>query len=291
MGLLEAMEEFSPAQIVVVDDGSTDGTAAIAADLGVTVIRLERNGGKGAALRAGMARALAMGFTVALTVDADLQHPPRSAREVLHASPDADALVLGVRHLARDGAPKANRFSNGFSNRVLSFFAGRRLGDTQCGLRRYPIEKVLALGGWAAGYAYEAEILLLAVAAGMALIEKNIFVYYPPKEERQTHFHVVRDPARIVVVVARTLVRTALRRRLPRVALALMAVVAILVGARSVVLATTAIVPPPVPLPRSDVNALTEEPVHGLGASSGVAPGATIDQTLRRAGPGLRAPS
>jgi hypothetical protein len=140
-----------------------------------------------------------------LTVDADGQHPAESARRVLHASGDARALVLGVRDLVRDGAPRANRFSNGVSNFFLSHFSGVALSDTQCGLRRYPVRETLALGARARGYAFEAEVILRAVAAKLPIIEERVAVVYPPASERTTHFDSVRDPARIVAVVVRTL--------------------------------------------------------------------------------------
>jgi glycosyltransferase involved in cell wall biosynthesis len=195
-----------PSVILVVDDGSTDDTAEIAAEAGVRVVRCPRNGGKGAALVRGMQEARALGFEVALTVDADGQHPAREAAELLVASTDPRDLVLGIRDLVRDGAPSKNQLSNGISNFFLSLFAGRPLRDTQCGLRRYPIRETLALGARAKGYAFEAEVLLRAVAAGVRIIEHPVRVVYPPEEERVTHFDSVKDPMRIVAAVVRTLV-------------------------------------------------------------------------------------
>jgi glycosyltransferase involved in cell wall biosynthesis len=197
--------------ILVVDDGSTDDTATIAAKAGAHVVRERVNRGKGVALVRGLEEARSLKFEVALTVDADGQHPARSAAELLRASSDPRDLVLGVRDLVKDGAPPKNRFSNGVSNFFLSAFSGRPLRDTQCGLRRYPVETTLALGGRAAGYAFEAEILLRAIAGGVRIVEHPIDVVYPPEHERVTHFDSVRDPMRIIAAVLRTLVD--LRRR------------------------------------------------------------------------------
>ena len=140
--------------IVVVDDGSTDATAREAEAAGAVVVRLPSNRGKGAALRSGFARAAELGADAAVTVDADGQHPPDEAARVAHHPAPRVALVLGVRDLVRDGAPRASRFSNGVSNFFLSWFGGRRLSDTQCGLRRYPLPEVAALGARSAGYAF-----------------------------------------------------------------------------------------------------------------------------------------
>jgi glycosyltransferase involved in cell wall biosynthesis len=192
-------------EVFVIDDGSGDATAERARNAGARVLRHHVNLGKGAALLTGLQEADAAGFDVALTVDADGQHPAGSARAVLEASDDPDALVLGVRDLERDGAPRANRLSNGIANFFLSRFTGAVLHDTQCGLRRYPVRRTLALGVRARGYDFEAEVLMRAVAAGIKVVEKTVSVHYPDERERVTHFDSVRDPARIVFTVVRTL--------------------------------------------------------------------------------------
>jgi glycosyltransferase involved in cell wall biosynthesis len=196
-------------RVVVIDDGSRDDTAGRARAMGCEVLAHGQNRGKGAALKTGLATAHARGWTVALTVDADGQHPADEARRVLYAAPDPTALVLGVRDLARDGAPAKNRASNAISNYFLSRFARRPLRDTQCGLRRYPVSATLALGARGDRYDFEAEALLLASRAGVPIVELDVRVFYPPEHERQTHFHVVRDPARIIRSVVRAATRGA----------------------------------------------------------------------------------
>src|SRR5277367_335238 len=191
--------------VFVVDDGSRDATANVAREAGARVLVHRWNRGKGAALRTGMAAAASAGFDAAVTVDADGQHPAAEARKLLDADADPRALLLGVRDLAGAGAPRANRISNAISNVFLSLFSRRALADTQCGLRRYPLPLTLALGGRDDGYAFEAEIILRAVAAGLRLVEVPVRVVYPPEGQRVTHFDSVRDPARIVVRVVKTL--------------------------------------------------------------------------------------
>jgi glycosyltransferase involved in cell wall biosynthesis len=191
--------------VIVVDDGSSDATAEVARAHGAQLVRHERNRGKGAAIQTGLREAARLGFDVAVTADADGQHPGRSARAVLDGSDDRRALVLGVRDLSHDGAPPWNRFGNDVSNWFLSFFARRTLRDTQCGLRRYPVTETIAIGTRARGYAFEAEVVLRAVAAGLPIVEVLVGVVYPPEKLRRTHFRNVRDPARIVVTVVRTM--------------------------------------------------------------------------------------
>lgn len=221
--LKEAIPELRSA-IFVVDDGSHDATAHVAAEAGAIVLASAGRGasfdetaatlnlGKGGALRAGFEAARRRGMTVALTVDADGQHPASEARRVLFASADPAALVLGTRNLVRDGAPRANRFSNGVSNWFISRFAGQELGDTQCGLRRYPIEETLALGAHGEGYDFEAEVLLRSVWNGIEVVEEPVRVLYPA--DRTTHFESRRDVAKII----RTIVVALAERRRPRAA-------------------------------------------------------------------------
>jgi glycosyltransferase involved in cell wall biosynthesis len=205
--------------IVVVDDGSRDATAAIAERAGARVIRHEYNRGKGAALRTGLWAAKEMGYVAAVTVDADGQHPPAEALRMHRCCDDLDALVIGVRDLLAAGAPRNSQLSNRFSNLVLSGFTGLWLSDTQCGLRRYPIEATLALAGHEDGYGYEAEVILRAAFNGLPIVEIPVDVYYPPPEERITHFDSVRDPTKIVWRVVRTVLSTRSRWALDKLGL------------------------------------------------------------------------
>jgi glycosyltransferase involved in cell wall biosynthesis len=195
--------------LIVLDDGSRDRTAAVARERGCTVISHGKNRGKGAALVTAFATALARGWDVALTVDADGQHPAEEARRVLFAEAPEAALVLGIRDRERAGAPRPNRMSNGISNYFLSRFAERPLRDTQCGLRRYPVRQTLALGAHGDGYDFEAEVLLRAAWQGVDVVEVPIEVLYP--EDRITHFRLGRDPWRIIGTVVRALIEQ--RRR------------------------------------------------------------------------------
>ena len=157
--------------LLVVDDDSTDSTGDIARAAGVDVVTHATNRGKGVALRTGFTWLAERGFKSAVTVDADGQH--RGVDAVLlarHAAPET-AIVLGIRDMAGAGAPKASRFSNRFSNWWVSRFAGLELSDTQCGLRRYPLEATLGLGANARGYGFECEMLVRAARRGIPIVE------------------------------------------------------------------------------------------------------------------------
>jgi len=191
--------------LLVVDDGSTDFTAQVAESAGVSLVQHSRNIGKGAALHTGLTWAKNNGFAQVVSADADGQHPVDEILRLVRQTAPPDALVLGVRNLSRDGAPSANQFSNGLSNRFLSLFTGLRLMDTQCGLRRYPVTPILELKCQDLGYAFEAEVILRAARARLPILQVPIRVYYPEESKRLSHFHVVRDPYRIVCRVIETL--------------------------------------------------------------------------------------
>ena len=182
--------------VIVVDDGSEDGTGDAARAAGAEVVVHARNAGKGEALRTGLGHARRLGFDAAVTLDADGQHDPAEIPRVAAGSADPRALVLGVRDLRAAGAPGANVLSNSISNFFLSLFIGQDLPDTQCGFRRYPVRATLALGmvGWQ--YEWEAEVLLRAARMGLPLVPVPITVRYP--KDRVTFFVPNRDVRRII---------------------------------------------------------------------------------------------
>lgn len=190
--------------LLVVDDGSSDGTGDIARAAGIDVLTHDVNRGKGMALKSGFAWLAERGFVTAVTVDADGQHRAEDAVMLAKHSAPAGSIVLGVRDLVRDGAPKPNQLSNRFSNRWVSRFAGLPLSDTQCGLRRYPLQATLALGSDARGYGFECDLLVRAARRGIPIVEAPVHVIYPPKAERVSHFRVLADPTRIVLRLLHT---------------------------------------------------------------------------------------
>jgi glycosyltransferase involved in cell wall biosynthesis len=200
--------------VIAVDDGSTDETPArLAAESGLVVVTLPRNAGKGAALRAGFARGEELGFTHAITMDADGQHPVGALADFAGACRrEPAALVLGVRDLRRAGAPLGRRLSNALSNLAFRLATGAALDDTQCGYRCYPLAAVRGLDVKAGRYAFELELLVRAAWAGWPLVPLAVAVDYAAPTSKRSHFHPLRDLAHIAWVQLR-LVLASLGRR------------------------------------------------------------------------------
>lgn len=149
-------------RVVVVDDGSADGTGAEAERAGAEVLRLPANGGKGTALRAGLAHVLASDATHVVFVDADGQHDPADLPALLEAARSGDDFVIGSRMDDRDATPAYRYRTNEIGSRVLSRMTGHDVEDAQSGYRVVAADVLRRLALGARGYIIETEILLKA---------------------------------------------------------------------------------------------------------------------------------
>lgn len=195
-------------EVLVVSDGSIDGTVAAAKAAGARVIAHARTCGKGAALLTGL-RALAEdGVSRVLTMDGDGQHLPEEIPKLLDASAETpDALIIGSRQFEALTTTSARLFGNRFANRWVEIACGQTLPDTQSGIRVYPLRDVLALGLRARHFAFETEVLIRAARKGLTIRSVPVQVYYPPVDERVSHFRPVLDTVRIVLVVVGLILR------------------------------------------------------------------------------------
>ncbi len=188
--------------IIVVNDGSTDGTTTLLAGRqDVDVIHFRENKGKGVALQAGFQRALTRGFRYVISIDSDGQHYPEemlSFIEYIEQVPDS--LVVGARNLNAENMPEKNSFANKFSNFWLFVETGKQLIDTQSGYRLYPVERLKGIRWFTRRYEFELEVLVRAIWKGINVVNLPIKVFYPPKEERVSHFRPARDFFRISIV-------------------------------------------------------------------------------------------
>lgn len=190
--------------IIVVVDGSTDGTREIlkGLDIALTIVDCPKNRGKGVALKRGFQKARELGFTHVLTIDADGQHLPEDIPLLYRAHTlHPKAIIIGSRVLKQANMPSQNTFANRFSNFWFALQTGLRLPDTQCGFRIYPIGQRLP-GELFLTARYEAELSLLVFGAwaNVPIIPVPIRVYYPPFDQRVSHFRPAYDFTRISIL-------------------------------------------------------------------------------------------
>lgn len=186
--------------VIVVDDGSSDGSGDTVAGMdGVTVRKIEKNRGKGNALREGFKLAGEIGYTHAVTCDGDGQHDPALIPSLVGAALEhPEAIVIGERNMKNAGAPGINRFGRAFSNFWLWVETFKTITDAQSGFRVYPVRSFNILRPVCNRYELEHEILARAAYNGIDIIAVSIPVVYGDKIT--SHFRKFRDNARFTVL-------------------------------------------------------------------------------------------
>lgn len=149
-------------RVLVVDDGSSDGTADRAAESGAEVVRLARNGGKGTALRAGLSRLLESDATHVAFLDADGQHDPEDLPALLAAAREGDDFVIGSRMALPEAVPPVRYRTNEIGSRILTRMTGLEIEDGQSGYRVVAAGLLRRLNLKSRGYLIETEMLLKA---------------------------------------------------------------------------------------------------------------------------------
>lgn len=204
VALVERVSGTAFRDVIVVDDGSGPEYAGVFESCRATVLAHEKNRGKGAALKTGMAHAAAThpGCGV-VTADADGQHDPADILRVAsRLERDRNCLVLGARQF--DGeVPARSRIGNRVTGLLVRAVMGQRLEDTQTGLRGVP-EKLLTelLAVRSNGYEFELDMLAAAKHLSVRIIEEPIRTIYEPGNTT-SHFHPFRDSMRIGFVLMR----------------------------------------------------------------------------------------
>jgi glycosyltransferase involved in cell wall biosynthesis len=184
----------SLAQTFVVDDGSTDGTAEAARRAGAEVLTHDDNRGKGQAVRTGLRRVLDDAFTHVLLIDADMQHLPEEAARLIEAAASTGAdVVIGSRVFNRAEMPPSRYHANRIGSRVLSWFVGIPVDDTQCGFRVFRADALRALTLNATGYEIETEMLVKVRRRGGRVVSVPVTAVYAGQRSK---LRPVRDTTR-----------------------------------------------------------------------------------------------
>jgi glycosyltransferase involved in cell wall biosynthesis len=191
--------------VIVVDDGSADGTAQALADLDVTLLRNEENLGKAGTLTRGFDHALAHGAAGVITLDADGQHAPEEIPSFLEQTVQySAAFIIGTRRRDQRRASFWRYTANRIADFWIGWAAGKPIEDSQSGFRLYParlLQTVTIPHGRQESFVYESEILIEAARYGFDF--KNVAVSVKPRSgPSPSHFRPLLDIAKIVRMVA-----------------------------------------------------------------------------------------
>jgi glycosyltransferase involved in cell wall biosynthesis len=215
----DARQVWQPVWVVV--DGSTDGTlealqALARDDPAIRVLALPRNRGKGAAILHGLRAAEAAGYTHAMAMDADGQHPTDKILEFMAASQsNPDALILGLP-IFDASAPRVRVHGRKLSNLCTGLETlGAGIGDSLYGFRVYPIEPlrdIMERQPWMRRFDFDAEAAVRLCWRGIRPINLAAPVrYFRPEEGGVSHFNYLRDNVLLTWMHLRLIVESLFR--------------------------------------------------------------------------------
>jgi len=188
--------------IIVVNDGSTDETSKIVEAFPyVQYISYSPNVGKGWALRQAFKYALEQDYHFAITIDSDGQHFAKDLPAFVERLQTVqDAIIIGARNMEQSSVPGGSSFGYKFSNFWFKVETGKNCPDTQSGYRAYPLLLLKGMNFYTRKYEFEIEVLVRAVWKGVKADSIPVTVYYPPKEERVSHFRPYTDFTRVGIL-------------------------------------------------------------------------------------------
>ncbi len=185
--------------VLVADDGSSDATAENASRAGAAVVRVERNRGKGNALKLLFEMAVQKGFKAVISMDGDGQHDPEEIPRFIKAHrKDPDKIVVGSRMHAKEHIPRARYNSMHVARFFISLAANQFIEDTQCGFRVYPLKLIRKMQLTQNGYVTESEILIKAGDMGGKIDFIRIGAIYG---EIRSHFRPILDVTAITAYI------------------------------------------------------------------------------------------
>ena len=192
-------------RVIVIDDGSDDGTGEAVGDLAITLLRHETRQGKGASLRDGFAEALRQGVAAAISMDGDGQHSAEDIPRLLAAANRRPGwIVIGARLRKRANQPLYRRLANEFGDWGIAWGTGYKVADSQSGQRLYPANVCALAGTGIPGedFVFEAQILMsaaqeLGTRCVSVPIEARYNQVHGAPDFRPSHFRPLRDLWRI----------------------------------------------------------------------------------------------
>jgi glycosyltransferase involved in cell wall biosynthesis len=201
-------------KIIVCDDGSEDMTAEISQNLGATVIKHERNQGKGAALKTLFNAALKEGASVIVTIDADGQHNPDEIPKLVSPIIGGEAdISIGSRFLSSSEVPSYRKVGIKALNKFTGMAAKQDISDTQSGFRAYSSKAIRQIDLNVDGMGIDSEILIKAAEQGLRFVEVPVSIYY---EGETSTYHPVKHGTSVIASILTTI---AVRRPLKYIGL------------------------------------------------------------------------
>ena len=190
-------------EIIVVDDGSDN---LIEFDLeNVEVIHHPVNMGKGEAILTGAKRVKELGYDAFVTFDGDKQHLSSQISKLIDNYKN-NTIVVGNRNFEMENVPDSSKFGRKFSNFWVFLETFKKLGDTQSGLRIYPIS-ILDMNLKNKRFDFEIEVLVLHSYRGGEIIDIKVDCFYPPQDERISHFDKIKDNIRLTKVHTKLMIQ------------------------------------------------------------------------------------
>jgi dolichol-phosphate mannosyltransferase len=194
---------FKGLSVCVVDDGSSDDTAAIASHAGAFVMSHMENKGKGASLRDGFLYTLKKGYDAALVMDGDGQHDVTDVDGFLKKMDETGAdIVIGNRMSDASSMPLTRRVTNRVMSYVLSKLVRQKIDDTQCGFRLVKRSVLEAVKLKSSNYEIESELLLRAAKKGFRIESVSVKTVYADERSRINPFI---DTVRFLVFLVKTM--------------------------------------------------------------------------------------
>jgi glycosyltransferase involved in cell wall biosynthesis len=203
--VVKGVRDFD-ADVIVIDDGSTDDTLSKAQALGAHIIRHNKRSGKGLSLRDGFEYALGRNYDLIFTIDGDGQHSPSDMKIFLDRLLEKkSSVVIGNRMVRPQGMPAVRVFTNKFMSFVISRICHQCIPDTQCGYRLFTDRSIRSINIRSRKFEIESEILVKLSRAGMKIDSVEIESIYA---DEKSSIRPIRDSFRFLRFLLRVIFKS-----------------------------------------------------------------------------------